>query len=323
MQKSFFHGLLGLLQFLVFYPEARAASFAEVLLGQTAAQPIVADEYLETVSPAFGIGTYSNTIYPGSADILEHTNSNFFIIGLDLNGYSSHIYLPYKDSLSSRQGRIDSDVLRLQTGLHLTDHLHLDFLYSHAKGFYSGDLENTQKTLRLYPDLTLRRWGTTLTYLVDSTHQSTLSSPIIYLKPQTSKSVYISGEFFSHRLHGLDNVEQNQNFESRGTLSSISMSTLSAIFGFSQSRMYENFFWSYSLGFGLGAGYLQTTTSSDFKKDRWDAAVTVPGTGTVGWIQDRLTIGIYTQIRSWRIEAEQLVLSSNNGTTGLYGSFVF
>lgn len=304
------------------FENAIALTFSEVLLGQTAANPIVADQYIETISPALGFGTYSNSITPDSNEYLEHTNANFFILGLDLNGYSTHVFLPYKDDAKSREARVDSDVLRLQSGMKLFDQYHIDFLYSHAKGFFSGELDSIEKPLVLYPNVGVRRWGIMFTAMKDPKHKSTLNSPIIYLKPETSKSIYFAGEIISHRLHGLDALIQTEKTATEGILSSVKMTTGIASIGFSQSKMYENFFWSYSIGIGLGTGLTQTTSSTK-QAEKWDVAATVPATGSFGWIKHRLTLGIFAQTRSWQVRTDQISLGSNNGTTGLYGSVLF
>ena len=310
-----------LFSFLFICFESRA-EFLESLFSQTVAKPIFVEQNAYEVTPAIGYGSYPNSFSVQELDWLSHTNTNYFIFGLDINRSSSHFYIPNSDSRESTKSRVDSDVFRFQTSFKMTPHWTLEALYSKTFGFYSGDVDNIEKPLKRFPELGVKKFGFTATFFKDETHSSTMFSPIAYRAVETGSSLFYGFELSRHELRGLNTINSYLKNPATDPIFSADNSTAMSFIGWSQSKMYEQFFWSYAVGIGAGASYILEDFSNRNATDVL-IATTVPAAGTFGWVRNGLVLGAYMSVRTWTAKVVNLELSNSNGHSGLYLAYQF
>lgn len=303
---------------------SQAQTFLKNLMAQTVVQPMIEQPQQYIVTPAIGTGTYSNSLTVQNVDALQHTNSNFYIFGLDINGYSSHIFLPFSDKSDRVAKSVDSDVFRFQTSFKMTPQLTIDGSYTKVIGFYTGRIDDPKNAIVKFPNLGMKKYSLVGTYMLDSTHQSSLFSPISYAPVKSGSSAFFSFETNHHELMGLDElnpwlVEAERRADSIQSAKALSML---GSFGWSQSKMYQNFFWSYAIGVGFGGTYVEKYFADNKSTDAL-ISTTVPFGGTFGWNSGHFTTGLFAMVRSWAVTLEQFKLSNSNGSSGLYLAYQF
>lgn len=302
----------------------QAQTFLENLMSQTVVHPMIEEQKQYLVTPAIGLGTYSNSLSIQNGDSLLHTNSNFYIFGLDINGYSSHLFIPYRDKSDRLARAVDSDVFQIQAGMKLTPELTIDGGYSKVIGFYHGSIDDMTIGIAKYPDLGFKKYSFVGTYMMNSAHKSSLFAPISYSAVETGSSGFFNMEINHFEISGLEPLNLRLAAVDQADDPVHSAKTLSMLgsAGWSQSKMYENFFWSYAIGVGFGATYVDKQYESRNAKDVL-LTTTVPFGGAFGWHKNQFTTGLFASLRSWSVKLDQLSLSTSNGNTGYYFAYQF
>ena len=301
-----------------------AQNFLENVISQTVVQPIIEQPKEFIITPALGLGGYTNSLSIQDADTLQHANSSFYVLGLDINGYSTHIFLPYRDKSDRIAKSIDSDVFRFQTSFKISPEVTIDANYSKVIGFYQGNVDDPSSRLVRFPNLGLKKYSLIATYMIDGTHRSSLFSPISYAPVLTGRSVFFSWDTSLHELLGLEELNSSLVVADRKDNSIRSAKALSMLgsMGWSQSKMYKNFFWSYAIGVGFGGTYFEKFYV-DKKSADTTISTTVPFSGLFGWNSGYFTTGLFAMVRSWAVTLDQFRLSNSNGSSGLYLAYQF
>ncbi len=304
--------------------QAKANSFFENLISQTVAKPIFETPKEYFVTPAIGVGSYSNSLWAQTVDSLSHTNSNFYVIGLDINKYSTHIFIPYKDNDDKIQKTVDSDAFRLQTSFKFFPHVTIDAGFSKVIGFFSGNPDDPKSTVLKYNDLGFKKYSLLFTYMMEDDHRSSLFSPISYGPVETGSSYFFGVELTHNEIMGLRFLNAKLPAPDQQDDPVYSARVLSALgsFGWSQAKMYDNFFWSYAVGVGLGGSYLEKAYENKRSADS-ALSTTVPLGAQFGWNKNSFTTGLFFLVRSSSVNIDNLRLSSSNGYSGMYLAYLF
>ncbi len=140
----------------------------------------------------------------------------------------------------------------------------------------------------------------------------------------TGKSGFFGLELSQHQIDGMAELNAKLPVADQKADSIQSAKALSILgsIGWSQSKMYENFFWSYAIGIGIGGTYVEKYYAQRNSKDSL-MPTTVPFSGQFGWNKNDFTAGMFAALRSWTTTLDQLSLSNSNGNSGFYMALKF
>lgn len=319
MEKVFFAVIV---LCLIFAPKsAFSFGFADIV-DQTAVGPMLKEKPKHQYTPAIGIGSRLNSLYVNDVPSLTTTNRNVYILGLDVDGSSSTLSLPFRDPKTSREGRVDSSLINASVSLNFSSHVRGEVNFDYAKGFFADEQVGAPPRY-LFPLLSYRRAEMAVYYQSNSDHASFLFSPILFRRSQSSSSWIYGLGVSQHDVNHLDTIQRYPEFDIKSQVTGATILSIGPMVSYSTTHFFKNWF----LGGVIGAGY----EANSYKKTYTNGSVRYesPATGSaiinisLGYTWTQLTSGIYVTSRSWSALIDDFYVSNSQSRSGWYLSYVF
>lgn len=296
--------------------------FADIV-DQTAVGPMLKYKPKHEYTPALGIGQRITGLEINGTGSMTTTNRNSYLIGLDVDGSSSTISVPFRDPKSSTDSRVDSKLIYAGVSLVINPNIRFDANYDYTKGFLIEDSTPDRNPLYTFPKLSYEKIDFSLSYLTNPKHTSFLFSPILFRRSESSTSWIISANLTRYHIANIDSIQQYDLFRKDSDLTFSSIYTFTPGIAYSSNYFYQHFFMGGVLGIAYDFNYLEKNYQNKVTAGEQQTTASAIINLACGYTWNQLTTGVYITSRSWYVDIDKNHIQNSHGKSGWYFSYMF
>ncbi len=280
-----------------------------------------AAEDLFTPSVGFGLNSLHMTVNTDTS--YTPTNTNYYFVSLGYKGFSFQAKYPQLDPEESRKSRVDSKIQDYQISLDVYRNWKAAFYYQNYKGYF---VENKLIQFGIsQPDLSFNHIGTQVFYVFNEKHSSFLVQDTYWDQVEDTGSWLLSAGVDQFTING-DLIPVQLKLNKDQILQKLNVNTYSLRFGYSQNWVWTHWFAGAAFGVGYNVNQIQATYVDQYIPPNTTTNTThlnslfAFSTG-YKWVTSK--VGLFARVFSWNMEFDNIEITSNTSTTGLYYSTTF
>lgn len=285
----------------------------------------IADESYN-FSPSVGFGSNSLSMRVNDQTTLTPTNTGFYFISIGSGIFSFQTKYPQRDPEDSLRARVDSKIQDYQLSFDVYRNWKAAFYYQDYKGYYA---ENPNLTgIFKQPNLHFNHKGAQAFYMTNDKHSSFLIQDAFWDDKEDSQSWVITAGLDRFVLNGdILPIELKENKSQ--ILSRVSVNSFTMRAGASKNWVWSHWF----AGGAFGYGYTFSEVKPEYEKFELDSSGLRKKESksyfnyllaiSAGYRWTTSKVGIFARASTWNMSFDDIDLTSNTSSNGLYYSMVF
>lgn len=299
------------------------ATYLMDMVNQTVVAPLFQEKPKYNISAAFGISNRINNLSFNAGKRLAPTNGNAYLLGLDIDGNSTFLSLPFTDPRSSRDSRVDSKFFKLNSAFNLTPKLKFEINYDTNTGYFFDAGPDLNEPVISFPNLAFETASIGLFYTLNENHKSFLFTPLLFRKSASSSSWIVGFDVIKNKISGLSSLQKFPEVKYNTDLSEASVYALSSGIAYSKTAYFDKWFVAGALGVyvNLNQQFIRFFNAATKSKNNSSTSSKVNLSG--GYLWSRGVVGAFVAPRSWSNQIEELEVATTDGRNGLYMTYLF
>ncbi len=275
------------------------------------------------VEPSVGVGVNSLNMTVNSGTTYKPTNTNYYFLSLGINKLSLQAKFPQKDTQEIRNSRVDSRIQDFQVSLDVYKNWKAAIFYQDYKGYF---VENSQMQYgKGNPDLNLNHIGAQLFFVFNQKHSSFLIQDAYWNESEDSSSWIISAGYDRFVIEG-DILPTELKIHKEEVLHTVGVNSLTLRGGYSRNWVWSHWFVGAVAGLGYNSNQIDANYKKRYEGERTTASATFLNSifafsGGYKWVASK--IGFFARAYTWHIGIDDMDISSNTATSGVYYSSTF